>query len=214
MKKYIYLLALPLLLVACSEQETQIHVTTPPANTGVASEYSEAFLTANTAQLLFKEDQSIAYFTGIGNEYASFTETTRWLSNQYVEVTIDNGGTILTRYFYVDQQAIYLVKELTEEENALTLEQLVTLPHGKQLLTVPLQIGMQMEDWYVTKMDATVTTPLQTFTNVTIFEKHALNETNILYVAPGFGVVKNEFIATFDGKEEVISSTLTSIEYE
>ncbi|MER1985949.1 MAG: hypothetical protein ABS948_08675 [Solibacillus sp.] len=213
MKKIIYPLFLALLLVACSQREAHIDITTEPANTGVQSEYDEAFLSASEAQLLFKEDQSVAYFAGEGNEYAAFTETTHWLSNQYVEVVIDNGGTMISRYFYVHDDAVYLVKELSDEEPALTLEQLTSLPLGEPIITVPFKMDTQVGEWRITQTDATVTTALQTFTNVTILEKQTINETNKIYLALGFGIVKNEFITTFEGQQEIIRSTLTSIDY-
>lgn len=211
MKKIIYLL---FLLAACSQQEAQFEMTTPPAQSGVQTEYDEAFLNASEAQLLFKEDQSVAHFTGVGNEYAGFTEATRWLSNDYVEVTIDNGGSVITRYFYVKDDAVYYVTALADGEVPLTLEQLTALPTGQQMMTVPFSVGIEVGDWLITKTDETLTTPLQTFTNVIVLEKQTINETNKIYIALGFGIIKNEFIISSNGQQDVISSTLTSIDYD
>lgn len=214
MRNVLALLFLFTLLSACSQQAAQIQVTTTPANAGVDAEYGEAFLNASEVQLLFKEDQSVSSFSGLGNEYASFIETTHWLSDRYVAVTIDNGGTMVQRYFYIQDNAIYFIQELTETDALLTLAQLQALPIGQPLMTAPFKIGASVGDWQIIATDETITTPLQTFTNVIVLEKTTANETNTLYLALGFGMIQNEFSVTLDGKEEKIISTLSAIEVD
>ena len=40
----------------------------------------------------FKPDKSTATFLGEGNEFATYTEKTTWISDQYVGTIVDNGG--------------------------------------------------------------------------------------------------------------------------
>ncbi len=46
-------------------------------------------------------DGSTAYFLGEGNEYATYTVHTKWLSDQYVALVEDNGGAALLKVFRV-----------------------------------------------------------------------------------------------------------------
>ena len=60
-------------------------------------------------QNYFKKDGDVAYFLGMGNEYAGFTETTTWLFEDYVEILEDNTGATMQKIYHIKSDAIELV---------------------------------------------------------------------------------------------------------
>lgn len=216
MKTFLFSLLALVVLAGCSQNtaSNQFSVTNLPAKSSIDEEFGIAFAGANAAQLLFKEDQSVAYFEGVGNEYATFTETTEWLSNEYVRLTIDNGGSIITRYFYVSTNAVHLVKEVVDELSPIPLQQVEALGKGTPIFETPLALGATYNNWQVTSTTASVSTPYKDFTNVTVLEIDTPNEVNKIYIAQGYGMIKKEFIVTIDNEQQSIISTLKEINYQ
>ena len=87
----------------------------------------------------FKADGDVAYFHGIGNEYASFTETTTWINEDYIAISVNNGGNeLLTIHRITDDSIEVLVEDSSEEGPALpTVEELDKMPALYTLIEAP-----------------------------------------------------------------------------
>lgn len=217
MKKLTLSLFLFVVLAACAQETETISINNAPAEAGtltkvkdtdIHSDYGQAYTHANKMQLFFKEDQSTATFEGDGNEYASYTEQTEWLSEEFVRVTIDNGGTVISSYYALSANAIYALTTVADEA-PLTVAQLNTMPRDQLVLQAPIEVGASFGEWHVVMLDQTITTPLNTFTNVIVLESKTAEATNKLYITSRFGVIKKEFITATD----TITSTLSSIRF-
>ena len=231
------LLFIPILmLVACSSEppdlteeivtdlneQVESSATTPSedqffASQKMADDYEKAFKHANSMQLFFKEDQSTAYFKGFGNEYASYTEKTTWLSNDYVRIDKDNGATITTQYFRVIKDAIYLIKEVINEQDKLTVQDLQLIKPVSSLLQTPLRENFQFDNWRILNTNETVETPYDTFQNVIVLYSENDNTSETKYFARGYGIIKTIYtLMPLDGEGEefIVQSELTNITYQ
>nr|WP_106778913.1 hypothetical protein [Lysinibacillus timonensis] len=71
---------------------------------------SNDYLDSNEADKInltkfFLQDDSTAYFQGYGNEYASYTVHTKWLSDRYVALTENNGWAVILKIYRIaDEQ--------------------------------------------------------------------------------------------------------------
>lgn len=233
MKKY--LLFIPILtLIACSSnspdlteeivtdlnQQVESSATTLNedqffTSQKIADDYEKSFKHATSMQFFFKEDQSTAYFKGVGNEYASYTEKTTWLSNDYVRIDKDNTATITTQYFKIMTDAIYLIKEVIDEQVKLTVQDLQEIEPVSALLNTPLRKNVQFDNWTILNTHETVVTPYDTFQNVIVLYKENDNTSETKYYARGYGIIKTIFTITpADSEEYIVQSELTNITFQ
>lgn len=181
----------------------------------IADDYEKSFKHAISMQLFFKEDQSTAYFKGVGNEYASYTEKTTWLSNDYVRIDKDNTAMITTQYFKIMTDAIYLIKEVIDEQVKLTVQDLQEIEPVSALLHTPLRKYVQFNNWTILNTHETVVTPYGTFQNVIVLYKENDNTSETKYYARGYGIIKTNFTITpDDGEEYIVQSELTNITFQ
>jgi len=166
----------------------------------------------------FKPADSTAYFIGDGNEYASYSEKTKWLSEDYIATIIDNGGAVIMKVYRIeDHQIVLIVDELVETDpDHLVypeLEALRELPALEIFLAGPLKVGTSFDQrWTIVETDFTLVTPYQTFKNVIVLEETGEGFTNKKYFVENYGVVKTVSIMSAELTEEVtVTSTLEEI---
>ncbi|WP_431030332.1 hypothetical protein [Lysinibacillus sp. LZ02] len=207
--KYVYLLLCSLFLVACTqvaEEDSNEHFNEEEEG------YKNAFEHSTALQLFFKEDQTTAAFLGEGNEYASFTEKTMWLTETIVQTIIDNGGVTMYRLYHITDQAINLVYEDINSPN-LTVAEIVKLPTLELYMVLPIEPNTSFDHWVITAVDITVETPFQTFTQAIEVVKETDDFKTSRYFVRGFGLVKQiDEMKMADGVF-VVSSTLKDIQY-
>jgi hypothetical protein len=224
MKRIFGVLIFPFLLIGCGNEEVanvlegsntpyESNVSTEQYESQqVANDFGSAFEQAISGQLLFKEDQSTAYFTGTGNEYASYSETTYWISYEYVQVITDNGGTTVHEYYKIEEDAIYLLATQTEDQlEDLSLDILKTIAPIELYLKLPLTVGTSFNGWNVEDRQF-LSTAYEQFDDAFILTKDTPSDMTTLYIAPGFGVVKRVVVLK-DTSETTITSELSSIQY-
>ncbi|MEG0383677.1 MAG: hypothetical protein RR642_02865 [Solibacillus sp.] len=216
---------LVLLLTGCTQTDTLSNdnesaepntlTNTAFTSTDVASEYSSAYDNAYEMQIFMHEDLSTLTFEGTGNEFASYQVKTNWLSANLVRQVVDNGGSIMTRYYRVGEHGITLIKEVENENTPLTAEQLKGLPSISTLIGSPLEVGQKFDNWTIEKMNMPYETPYKAFEHVMVTMKNENNQTMRNYFVAGIGLVATEFeILNEDGTSDVISSKLKSIEFQ
>lgn len=161
----------------------------------------------------FKQNGDVAYFVGMNNEYAGFKETTTWLNDEYVQLSIDNGAIEKRKIYRITEDAIYLVLEDMPElqgNKSITIDFLDSLTPLSTLLMADLKkmetIGGN-EVAYPTELNI----PLQKFENVIQVTNETKDSTNKFYFAENFGLIGQ--ISTFKEGAPIISF-LTSINTE
>lgn len=215
--KKMYFVFIPLLLLGCSNLGSSTNDNDPdlqptPEEKPVANEVDEAIENATEMQKFIYEDQSTVTFIGEGNEYASYTVDTTWLSTDYVRMIVNNGGVELSKYYRINEDGIFLIKQKEYEETVPTVEQLESLPIISTLLTSELEVGATFEGWTIQELDASYVTPYETFNEVIIISKEEEETTLRNYFVAGIGQIASEFeIKLEDGKTEMVTSKLSSI---
>ena len=231
MKKLFIILSSLFFLNACNDEEKDVDETAPtsenieeqppkendaaePTNSNSEEESHSEEPTDVEFNRYFKPADSTAYFIGDGNEYASYTEKTKWLSEDYIATIIDNGGAVIMKVYRIeDDQIVLIADELVETvpEQLVypTLESLRELPALEIFLAGPLKVGTSFDQrWTIVETDFTLVTPYQTFKNVIVLEETGEGFTNKKYLAENYGVIKTESIMSAELTEEV---TVTSI---
>lgn len=161
----------------------------------------------------FKQNGDVAYFVGMNNEYASFKETTTWLSDEYVQLSIENGAIEKRKIYKITEDAIYLVLEDMPElqgNTEISIDLLDSLTPISILLTADLKKMQTIDEnevTYPTKLNI----PLQKFDNVIQVTNETKDSTNEFYFAENFGLIGQ--ISTFHEGAPIISF-LTSINSE
>lgn len=157
----------------------------------------------------FKQDGDVAYFLGMGNEYAGFTETTTWLSDEYVEILEDNTGAVMQKVYRIKMDAIELVyEEMMEfEKKSFTLTQLNQLDPMQTIMKLPLKDGFTFEGKTMS-YPVKLITPYKEYDNLIQITEEIDGGKNHFYYDNGDGLVAKQFI-TNDGQE--IVSLLGSI---
>ncbi|MFF5994554.1 hypothetical protein AAGS61_07320 [Lysinibacillus sp. KU-BSD001] len=209
--KYVYFLLCSLFLAACTQVAENVSL--PDSNEHFnEKEYKNAFEHSTALQLFFKEDQTTAGFLGEGNEYASFTEETIWLTDTIVQTVVDNGGVTMYRIYRIADQAIDLVYEDVTSPN-LTVDEIEKLPTIELYMALPIERNTSFDGWVITAIDVTVKTPFQTFTQAIEVVKETDDFKTSRYFVRGFGLVKQiDEMKMADGVF-VVSSTLKEIQY-
>lgn len=183
----------------------------PTTSTPTPNESSEQ--TSLNLKNLFKQDGDVAYFVGMNNEYATFKETTTWLSDNYVKISVDNGAIETRKFYRITADAIYLVFEDMPEmqgNKVITLEYLDTLTPISTLLVADIENTTTINENNVT-YPAELNIPLKKFNNVIEITNETENATMSFYYAEHFGLIGQ--ISTFTDGLQIIS-LLTSINTE
>lgn len=232
MKFTLLMLVAAFLLFGCSDQEEQAIDNAPPLaekpaaepadkeNSGKSADQpaSEANFEAINFQRYFKPDQTTAYFAGEGNEFASFTEQTTWLSDQYVAVVVNNGGAIVMKIYRIKDDGAELIADelvdgLPEDIKFPLPESLEKLPRLEPYLAGPFEIGATFGNWTIVETDATLETPYKRFEKVLVIEDSGEDFVNRKYFAENYGLIKTESMMSVELTEEVtVTSTLQNIE--
>ena len=158
----------------------------------------------------FKQDGTVAYFVGSGNEYATFKETTKWINPDYVEILTDNGGSITQSIYRITPYAIELIVGQNAEDGVVTpsVDELIFLQSAMTVLSIPLENGKTFDDNTKTmQLDVPLKTPYGDF-KTTLVEYNGDGATVSKYYAEGFGLV-GEVYTLEDGTK--IESYLASI---
>lgn len=163
----------------------------------------------------FKPDQTVAHFKGTGNEYASYTEKTTWLNDEYVGTIIDNGGvTKMTVYKISDEKIDILYDEAVDENTEFPpISDLEKMNPIETYLANPIQVRATFGNWRVIGVNMPLNTPYQTFHNAIVIEERGDKYINRKYFAEGFGEIRTESTSEADdGAFYTVTSTLESIE--
>ena len=157
----------------------------------------------------FLKSGETMYYAGEGNEYAPFQLTTTWLSENYVQQVIDNGGGITQQIYRITNDEVQLIyNDLIEfEPVAFELDELDTLETIEIMLKTPIKNETEF-DQKTMQYPVKVKVPFGTFENaVLVSEKSEMDTINEYYVEQ-YGLVKREFL-TADGY--AVTSSLASI---
>jgi hypothetical protein len=149
----------------------------------------------NELGLYFKQDGDIAYFKGTGNEYASFKETTTWLSDEFVQLLIETDATTMQEIYKIEKDAIIRVYERNAEEGVIqfTEEQLQQFDAIETILQSAVSDEQVEFDNKVAKKIETFLTPMQTFINVIEVTTNADGHETIAYYAKNYGLIAEKF---------------------
>lgn len=220
--KRLLIFPLALLLVSCKQADTTDNhiikngtmVDEAFVTAAVEQAYNEAFENAAKMQLYLYEDLSTVTFKGEGNEFASYTVKTNWLSEKYVRYEQNNGGSIVAKYYRVLPDGIYLIDQVADETKVKTVDALEELPVLSTLLVSPITLGSSFEGWTITATKAKYTTPYDTFDKVLVLEKKIDTMIERQYYVSGVGAIAYEFETIDDnGEVSIISSKLASMTY-
>ena len=155
----------------------------------------------------FKKDGDVAYFKGIGNEYASFTETTNWINEDYVQILVDNGGSITQNIYRITDADIRLVLTRNAEDEVVkpTLDELNNMETIDILLEAPFDHQSYTDPAIFT--DVPFQTPYGNFNTILVMsEAEGVNISR--YYADDYGLVGEVYTFT-DGSK--VESYLSSI---
>lgn len=157
----------------------------------------------------FPKSEETMYYAGEGNEFASMQITTTWLSDQYVQQIIDNGGGITQQIYRITNNEIQLVyNEMMEfEPVSFELDELNALETISTILKAPIKSGTKF-DHKTVQYPVKVKVPFGTFEDAVLVSEETEMDTMNYYYVEQYGLVKREFI-TEDGY--VVTSSLASI---
>lgn len=168
----------------------------------------EEVSTRDYLKKLFKEDGTDAYFIGYGNEFATFKETTNWISDNYVELIVDNGGQTMQKIYRITEDAIVLVYEEPTDIPAVTptVVQLDAMPVISTLFKAPILDGKTSDGKTITT-NVPLTLPFGDFTTIRVeYDEENIHVTK--HYAEGFGLVAEYY---YMNEEIDIRSLLASI---
>lgn len=218
MKGFLFTLSI-LLLAACSDNKKAFLEKPSIEENNEEQTTLENEENMNVAQF-FLQDETTAYFKGEGNEYASYTVNTKWLSKDYVALIEDNGGAAILKIYRImndSDEVNKLYEEVIEghpdDVRFPIIEELKSYPQIEVLIKGPLEVGTTFDNWKIVDTGAILETPYQKFKNVIVIEQVADDFINRKYFVKNFGEVKRESIMNIDGEENyIVTSTLEKIE--
>lgn len=185
----------------------------PTTSTPTITEQQEQDQSKLNLKHYFKQNGDVAYFVGMNNEYAGFKETTTWLSDEYVQLSIENGAIEKRKFYRITEDAIYLIFEDMPElqgDTEISIDLLDSLTPISTLLTADLKKMETIDENEVT-YPTELNIPLQKFENVIQVTNETKDSTNEFYFAENFGLIGQ--ITTFKEGAPIISF-LTSINTE
>jgi hypothetical protein len=184
--KQIFLIFALLLLSACTNETVKNEETnTPnqtvnetPDQTGTNVPSNQTLGEVQNDKIVnyskfFMPDESTAHFLGEGNEFATYTVHTKWLSDRYVALVENNGGVEKMKIYRVMNDEEKIVKVYDEVIEGLPSE--VQYPSTNVLenmsvlemyLNGPIEKGTHIGNWTIIDVNTTLETPYQTFKNV------------------------------------------------
>lgn len=206
--KYLLTIFSIILLIGCTQ--VLMDDSPPPSKDPVSVKE-----TKTDFKKFFKPDGSTASFLGEGNEFASYTEKTKWLSDDYVATVIDNGGATTMKIYRVLEDRIDLIyDELVEEmPNNITYPEVISLEKLEAIepyFAGPIEVGTTFGNWEIVETGASVDTHFESFENVIVIEEQQEDYINRKYLVEGFGVVKAVYTDT--NEEYIVTSTLEKLE--
>ena len=157
----------------------------------------------------FSKSEETMYFVGEGNEFASYQLTTTWLSENYVQHVIDNGGSINQQIYRITNNEIQLIynKPIELEPVSFNLDELDELKTISIMLKTPFETGDGF-DRKIMQSPTEVKVPFGTFEDAILVTEQNETGTTKYYYVEQYGLVKSEFI-TEDGY--AVTSSLASI---
>lgn len=207
MSRLMIFILISLLLAGCA-----VNPSKPQPQDKIDSPTSSLKLNLND---YFPQENKTFSFRGEGNEFASYKEDFFQLTDNYLTSIVENGGTRIFKVYQLTNDGIYLVYEQPEyyEEAPLEVEALKNQFKPVPLLKAPLEIGNKYNDISILKINEELTLPIGQLTNVIVTEQRDDDQHTILkkYWAPGYGLVKTEFIST-EPEEMIVTSELESIQ--
>lgn len=226
MNKWIVLVALTVLLAACSGKDKvgvenegisggngAVNEEKPENDTNIEPEKNK--VEAGNLSDFFMEDGAVAQFTGDGIEFSSYRTRTEWLDDTHVNVYEDNGGIEMIKSYRLDEDKIVVLQERPSEKEGdkVALEDLANKELEKTYLSFPLEVGTEIDVWKVISVDDVVETPLQKFTDVLVLEEKFDDDSyNRSYFARGYGEIMREYHSEEDDAPFKVTSILESVE--
>ena len=219
--KVFFMLLIVLTLSACNPPNNRPQITSEKPPTvdskpdNVVDEPETPVQEINVLSSFFMPNGSIADYLGEGNEFANFQSRTHWHNDNTVSVYEDNGGTTLLRTYRINKDAVVLIHEEGEyyEEFNPTDDELNTLQPISTYLQLPLEVGTSFDDWHIRNVNQTIETPYRTFNHVILLEKtEESGNINRRYIVKDYGEIKREYIMNDGGSENVVSSTLKTVQ--
>ena len=194
-------LLLPLLLTGCIEnEENRVEGEEYPAQ--VKEESREDIAGPLRIQAYFPFNQDLEYqFAGEGNEYASFIRKIIHVEDNFLQLTDNNGGTIVTSVYELDGKElrkVYSQEEFYSEENLIP-EAKKNKGTGVVIIKAPLREGNSWENdgekREIVAVNQTVELPAGTFHGVLKIKINYRESgaTAYEYYAPNLGLIKKEY---------------------
>lgn len=208
-KLILCLLISMVLLLGCDKKDTN-----PPSNDG---QKPAASITDITSYFYIDKNPTWEY-QGTGNEYASFTRKVLYQENNLVQITDDNGGTVMAMIFKLSPEEIvkiYAEAEFYDNKNILSSK-----PNRQEIiLKSPLKVGAEWQDENykseVISIDETLEVPAGKYNQVVKIKRTSLKEKgtgeNYEYYAKGVGLVMREYIREYISEGLTVTSQLRSV---
>ena len=196
------LIALVMLISGCEENKQYEVQGEEPRNQVEKEDKQEAIADLMPISALFPFHQGMEYqFAGEGNEYASFVRKIIHVEDRYLQLTDNNGGTIVTSIYELSDteiKRIYSQEEFYSEENLIP-EKKNNQESSLIILKVPLTEGNNWdnngEKREIVAVNQTLDLPAGTFYGVLQLKIH-YKESGALayeYYAPNLGLIKREY---------------------
>lgn len=135
-------------------------------------------------------------YEGIGNEFAGGRVDTEFIEGNKVQLSQNNGGTVVAKVFEVSDEGIKLINSI--EESYFRINYLKKEPSQEEyFLKSPLKENNSWQDkdttWTIGSLDEKVRVPAGEFTCIKVVGKSG-DSTVERYFAKGVGLVKQKFI--------------------
>ncbi|TQR18550.1 hypothetical protein [Psychrobacillus soli] len=214
MKKYLLIFIPTLFLIACGAEEQNVNETTTTTTPSSPTENTSTLAEENVnLSNFFMPNNSIARFKGEGNEFATYTLTTKHLYDDYVATYEDNGGTVVERIYSIQPDKISLIAQNGEayEIKNHTLTELESMDEIEVYLQSPFVVGTDFNGWKITSTSTKLDTTLQSFQDVIVLEKIDQGSISRKYFAKNFGEIKREFIVEEGEEPFIVTSTIEEV---
>jgi hypothetical protein len=167
---------------------------------------------SNNLKAYFPLHSDIEYsYAGEGIEYASFKRKVMYVEDKYLQLTDNNGGTIVVKiYKFADNEIreVYSKGEFYKEDNIIP--DIRNKNEGHIILQTPLKVGHswqnENEKREIVANNAKVMVPAGTFYQVVKIKISHFDSDNISYnyFAPNIGLIKSEYLGeNFKVKSEL-----------
>jgi len=166
----------------------------------------------------FPMHQGMEYsYAGEGNEFAPFTRRIMFARDNYLQLTDDNGGTVIVKvYKYNDNEIteVFSEGEFYGDENIIPDVQ-DNEEKGEIILKAPLEVGNSWssndQEREIVAVDQEVKVPAGTFYQVIKIKitYQDSNNTGYEYYGPNIGLIRSEYVGEgFEIISELESFTL------